>query len=275
MPGPRGCWTPALETRLERDYAKCAGEGRLPELVAELSKLAGVALNYNAVTAKARRMGLHTAGLMVATTARYAAWSDEEAYEEFKRYAKSKLCVLRYCAKHGYNRGAWARRVAAAVGEEAWVEAVEHNWPSDTWYWQAREKHETPVALALRKLGYDAHRTPMSRSAIDVRAIAPVASPMPDLYIQCKDDGQLPWREWNAVIDHAEMFGAVPLMSSRRDGTFRYYRLEARKLPGWAGRRRQPMTEVLITEDGLVDVGEKYDDVVLFDPACAIATVAA
>lgn len=208
-----------------------------------------------AVRDKARRIGLSTDHLPRATAgvkrSVYQRWTAEEARAEFDAFLASGECVGRYCAQQGHSAIMWAKAIRQQVPAEEWQAAVEMNWPSKTHYFKAVREHEAPVAKMLRKLGYDAERTYRSRTAIDVRAVPPVGSGLPTLYIQCKDGGVLPPGEWNAVYDFAARFGAVPIASERKDGTIHFWRLDARK-----ERKRnypQPWTSVEITENGLVE----------------------
>lgn len=264
-PAPAGAnWDSWQVWLLRRRYedAIVAGPEALDELAAELGR------SRRAVMGKAALLGLANRSRPRHKTSIYSRWTPEEARTEFDAYQsacaevrernarrkrrashEAELSIGRYCAQRGYNAIMWAAAIRRHVDQAVWQAAVERNWPSKTRYWIAVNRHEAPVAKLLRKLGYDAERTYRSRTPADVRAIPPRnRGDLQTLYIQCKDGGGLPPADWNAIYDHAQRYGGVPLLSSVADGTIRFWRLDARK-----ERKRnypQPMTPVEFAADG-------------------------
>jgi Holliday junction resolvase len=235
--------------------------------------MAGEQLAYERVTAKAFRLGLQSPDLKdrPPIRARYASWSEEQVREEFERFKKSKLCVLRYCAKHGYDRGAWSKRLREVIPDEEWDPVVEHNWPAHHWYVKGREL-EYKVKGQLEKVGFFATRTRRSLTCADVTGLRADVN----VIVQCKRHGALPPDEWNALVDLARQTGAVPLLASYKTGRLRYFRLDEKKPPKGSGirGRRQPMTPIDVTLEGIVEIGPPAV-VPIFDPALLIATAAA
>jgi Holliday junction resolvase len=251
VPGPRGCWTPELEAQLRERYADYARAGRVQELADELSALAGETIPRQRVVNKAARLGLTKKEH--ARRAIYADWSPERCREDFEAFKASGLCVLRYCAKHGYNPGAWSRAIRAQVPEEEWDAATEHNWPAHHWYVKGRSL-EYRVKAQLERMGFFAVRTKRSLTAADVSAMRDGLN----LLVQCKLHGYVPPDEWNRLVDLAAQAGAVPLIASSKTGRLQYFRVDAKKpRKGSGSRLPEPKTPVQVTREGIVEVASR------------------
>lgn len=104
------------------------------------------------------------------------------------------------------------------------------------------KRFEDKTGLDLILNGYFAVRAGGSRGVADLVAVKPGQV----LLIQCKTDGSLPPKPWNALYDAAMGCGAIPLLAARpKPGVVEYWRLERRK-DGSGGR--QPKALFLLDE---------------------------
>lgn len=241
---------PAFDERLRADYQTYAREHRLAELCEELRTI-DPDLTLPRMKGRAAALGLQVSANRGAhPSQRLSVYRDPaEVLRSFEAFEKSGVSVSRWCKRHGYNRETWSRACRAAVGEERWDKAVEHNWPDYTWYVVGRQL-EYSVVAALKRHGWWPQRSKRSLTSCDVSGMRADVN----VIVQCKVHGYLPPAEWNELMDLAEQTGAVPLLATHDKTMARisFYELLDRKTGD--RRQRQPYRPVQLTPDGLVPI---------------------
>ena len=107
--------------------------------------------------------------------------------------------------------------------------------------YRSGKRFEDRTGLDLTENGYFTVRAGGSRGVADLVAVKSGQV----LLVQCKTDGKLPPKPWNALYDAAMACGAVPLLAERpKPGKVAYWRLTARKTVP----RVSPRTPFLVDE---------------------------
>lgn len=235
-------WTEEQDATLRELYDEHAARCAVDELAAVLGR------TETSLHSRAHRLGLTAAGAVGRKRrTRYALWTDEHCRREFEAFKASGLCGARYCEQKGYAYVPWSLKLRQHIPDDEWDAAVEHNWPSSSWYVKGRQL-EYAVVKVLRRHGWWPQRTKRSLTCCDVSGMRADLN----VLVQCKLNGRLGIDEWNELIDLAEQTGAVPLLATHEKSLARiqWYRLDARKRRGV--RQRQPMTPVRLTAAGVV-----------------------
>lgn len=96
---------------------------------------------------------------------------------------------------------------------------------------------ERRVQKDMASHGYLAHRTPGSKTPVDVYSFKHGDE---WVFIQCKTGGSLGPEEWNKFLDFCELWDATPIMAEKAKRGIKYHLLTGRK--DGTGKR-QPMAD--------------------------------
>jgi len=152
-----------------------------------------------------------------------------EAMEAVADLAASGESFAAYAKRKGYHRSA----VAEAVKDEnpTLYERLmtEHGGNEANASRRRGASFESSVKGALERRGYLVIKQYASKSAFDMLAIG---RDRPNLLVQAKRDGKLPFSEWNALYALAEEHDVWPVLVQRPPGEergFLWFRLTAAK----------------------------------------------
>lgn len=226
---PVNRFTDAERDRLTADYAAYRAAGRVSDLAQELGR------TVQFLSRQARELGLTDAAHSKIWHGKWKHMSDAAARILFDSFKASKLGLLQWCAKNGYDDEGFRDTMRGRWPDE-WEPVIESKTPLSSMYRLGRAL-EYRVRDKLKVNGYVAMRSPASKSPIDIIGIKPGQV----LFIQCKRGGALVPKEWNAIYDLAMSAGAIPVMAEQPyPRCIKFWRMTARKD---GSRRRQPMEE--------------------------------
>lgn len=213
---------------LKLNYAAYANTGRLDDLAEKMGR------TKQFLCRKAKEIGLtdKKRGKPYISTWKYMP--EETAQVIWDDFKASKLGMGAYCKKHGYDDLGFSKRMKELFHDE-WEHVIELKVPKQNLYRLGRA-FEYRVRDRLAKAGYFVMRSPQSRSAVDLLAVAPGCT----LMVQCKRHGAIGVEEWNKLFDLAKGTGAKPILAAMGKGGqgVELYEMTDRKD---GTRRAQPM----------------------------------
>lgn len=221
---PMNTFTDEERDYLKINYAAYANTGRLSDLAEKMGRakqfLCRQARELGLTDQKRKRHYISTWKYMPEETAQ-VIWDDFKA---------SRLGMGAYCRKHGYDDLGFSKRMKELFYDE-YEHVIELKVPKQNLYRLGRA-FEYRVRDKLKEAGYFVMRSPQSRSAVDLLAVATGMT----LMVQCKRHGAIGVEEWNKLFDLARSTGAKPIlaamgknghgvelyeMTGRKDGTKR------------------------------------------------------
>jgi len=224
-------WTPDQLRLLSEHYQHFVAAGKLGELAKKLG------IGKSSVCAKARQLGLTDQNRKKPYASVWMYMPEEDAARVWDEFKSSRLGMIAWCKKKGYDDLGFSRCMKKFFGDE-WESVMEAKQPRTSLYRRGRQ-FEYAVRDRLRKVGFFAQRSPASKTPIDILAIRPGEVWM----VQCKRHGALGGAEWNALYDVSKSAGAIPILAAlgTTRGSIDYYVLLDRKD---GTKRPQPMSRV-------------------------------
>lgn len=233
-------WTKADDEKLRRSYVEYRAMGKVSQLADEMGRTRFF------LSRKAKDLGLTSHTYEHRYSGKWKYMDDDTARMIFDTFRKSSLLLGQFCEKYGYDKLGFTKTMRGKWPDE-YEAVIEAKTPRQTKYRLGREI-EYRVRDYLKANGFIAMRSPASKTPIDVMAVRKDVV----LMVQCKRGGALPPKEWNALMDVAKPVGAMPVMAERPfPRQYRFWRLDARKD---GSRKRQPMTQIKITETSITAV---------------------
>ena len=219
--------TEAERQRLLCDYIQYRNSGRLKELSQEMGR------QVTSLCRLARQLGLTNYRHQKLYRGKWKYMSADAAAKLFGKFKRSSFGVGQFCARYQLDDLSFSRTMQQFFPDE-WDLVVESKAPRQTLYRLGRA-FEYRARDFLRNCGYFVLRSPRSGSPVDLVAVKKGTN----LFIQCKLDGNLRVKDWNALFDLSESVGSIPVLAESatgRDG-LTFWRLTARKN---GSRERQP-----------------------------------
>lgn len=122
-------------------------------------------------------------------------------------------------------------------------------WSADGEEQKSGWNFEMKIANELVRLGLHAYLSPRSLGAADLLASTADGTL---LAIQAKKSGALCPAEWNALIEHAEKLGAIPVLAGHPGSKTEYRQLLARKQEGKPVKSASISRPLVFTPQGLI-----------------------
>lgn len=213
---------------LQECYKKYRDAGRLQELADRMGR------TKQFICRQARRMGLTDVHRKMPYASVWPSKSDEEISSVLRAIEVSELGIIEFCTQNGIDDLGFCNEARRRFPAE--YEAVaELKMGKSNSYRRGRD-FEYYVKRKLEELGFIVFRSPVSKGPADLVAIRRGSV----YFIQCKIGGYIGVKEWNKMLDFAEVGGAVPIMASRKKNGrgAEYFRMSAKKDGSGS---RQPM----------------------------------
>jgi hypothetical protein len=217
-------WAKREDERLIREYESYREESRVEELARKMKR------SPAAVMLRARKLGLSR------RNRDWRAMTDESGRELLDDFIKSKLSVQNFCERRGLKQDFFSRTMTRLFGDE-FRDAVESNWPKNTWYVRGRDFERRSRKLLERNGFPHVIRSYRSQGPADLTAIGPFGS----LLVQCKRGAYMKPGEHNTLWERAVQSGGIPILTGMKDG---------RRIRVWVlvgrheGNRKRPLREI-------------------------------
>lgn len=224
---PINVFTDAERDRLRREYILYRDNGKLKELAAQMGR------TKHFLCRQARALGLTKPDASRAYLRVWKGMSEDAARVWLEDYRTAGKSLSAFCRARGIDDLGFSRTMAEFFPAE-YEALTEANAPTTSAYVRGRS-FEYAAKKALTRCGYFVLRSPQSKSPTDLVAIAPGSV----LMVQCRINGQLPPKDWNALYDLATSAGAAPVLAWREGTSRTRFAVMTGRKDGT--RTRQPM----------------------------------
>jgi hypothetical protein len=150
-------------------------------------------------------------------------FSTEQLRELLHELATKKLSISRFAEINGLSRPGLMRTMRERIpAEYDAVVTQNRGWSKTGEELKKGWNFEHLCCNALRRAEFHVYHSPRSLGPADIIAISTTGQ---SYAIQAKVGGALPPKEWNALVDHAKLMNAIPVLAAYKGNEIAFWRL--------------------------------------------------